>query len=130
MESAGKGEDAIIAHVEPLLWEEMRRDSLTEKTAEEPIKRLVEDYQWSSGSDEDDDEADGGSYGGGDEPQHRDDNDIRRILCFGLLHTKKLRNDAHTIPFELRQELIAVRYVCIDLTLCAGFDTLIFGYRR
>jgi hypothetical protein len=42
------------------------------------------------------------------------------ILCFGLLHTKKLRNDAHAIPFALRQELSAVRCVCIDLTLCAG----------
>jgi hypothetical protein len=41
---AGKGEIAIIAHVEPLLREEMRRDSLTEKTAEELIKRLVEDH--------------------------------------------------------------------------------------
>jgi hypothetical protein len=56
-ESAGKGEDAIIAHVEPLLREEMRRDSLTEETAEELIKRLVGDYQCESGSDEDDDEA-------------------------------------------------------------------------
>jgi hypothetical protein len=57
-ESAGKDEDAIIAHVLPLLREEMRRDSLTEETAEELIKRLVEDYQCESESDEEDDEAD------------------------------------------------------------------------
>jgi hypothetical protein len=69
-ESAGKGEDAIIAHVEPLLREEMRRDSLTEKTAEELIKRLVEDYQCESGSesesDEEDDEADESEGGDGE----------------------------------------------------------------
>jgi hypothetical protein len=35
----------------------MRRDSLTEKTAEELINRLVGDYQCESGSDEEDDEA-------------------------------------------------------------------------
>jgi hypothetical protein len=65
-ESAGKDEDAIIAHVEPLLREEMRRDSLTEKTAEELIKRLVEDYQCESGgeSDEEDGEADEPGSGG------------------------------------------------------------------
>jgi hypothetical protein len=147
-ESARKGEDdiedAVIAHVNPILREEMRRDSLTDETAEELIKRLAEDYQCESESesesDEEDAEADeseggdgeggGGSDGGGDEPQRRDDNDIRRILCFGLLHLKKLRNDAHAIPFELRQELIAVRCICIDLKLCAGFDTLLFSYRR
>jgi hypothetical protein len=82
-ESAGKDEDATIAHVEPLLREEMRRDLLTEKTAEELIKRLVEDYQCESGSesgsDEEDDTADeseggdgegggGSDDGGGDDP--------------------------------------------------------------
>jgi hypothetical protein len=79
-ESAGKDEDEIIAQVELLLLEEMRRDSLTEETAEELIKRLGEDYQCESGSDEEDDEAEeaeggdgegeGGSDGGGDDRSH------------------------------------------------------------
>jgi hypothetical protein len=65
-ESAGKGEDAVIAHVKPILLEEMRRDSLTEETTEELIKRLAEDYQCESGSesDEEDDEADEPGSGG------------------------------------------------------------------
>jgi hypothetical protein len=81
-ESAGKREAAVIAHVEPLLREEMRRDSLIEKTAEELIKRLVDDYgcESESESDEEDDKAEeaeggdgeggGGSDGGGDDPPH------------------------------------------------------------
>jgi hypothetical protein len=57
------------------------------------------------GGDEDDDDYDAWA----DEDAGFSPDEIRRILCFGLLHANKLKRDAYGIPFEVRQEMIAVR---------------------
>jgi hypothetical protein len=103
-ESAGKSEDAIIAHVKPLLREEMRWDSLIEETAEELIKSLVEDYQCESesGSDEEDDNDKDAGYGESWASKSRtvlaklDEKDVS-------MKAAELRD--HTLLIQLKKEL-------------------------